>query len=266
IPLSSFMVTIFTKTLLHGIVFCFMNFLLTAASAMLVYNSCVYLPNIDGSFLTMEIFQRYWQHKKYSDQINVQKISSMSSSINPCKLHNGNSMGILYKKLIHLKDIAYDLSEIHRKNIIHCDFHSGNILISEGRYGEYAIIGDLGLSKPATEAADNENYSIIHYITSEILQGKRYAKASDIYSFVFGMIMWECMTCRRPFWVRAHDTELIIDIYDGLRPPVGNIEAPQRYFELIKECLNPDPSKRPISIDIMYRSNKIEISNSILIS
>ncbi|CAI2167980.1 9554_t:CDS:2 [Funneliformis geosporum] len=157
----------------------------------------------------------------------------MSSSINPCKLHNGNSMGIF-----------------------------GNILISEGRYGEYAIIGDLGLSKPATEAADNENYSIIHYITSEILQGKRYAKASDIYSFVFGMIMWECMTCRRPFWVRAHDTELIIDIYDGLRPPVGNIEAPQRYFELIKECLNPDPSKRPISIDIMYRSNKIEITNA----
>ncbi|CAI2187292.1 4912_t:CDS:2, partial [Funneliformis geosporum] len=53
-----------------------------------------YLPNIDGSSLTMENFQRYWQHKKNSDQNNVQKIS-ISSCINPCKLHNGISMGIL---------------------------------------------------------------------------------------------------------------------------------------------------------------------------
>ncbi|CAI2198647.1 16109_t:CDS:2, partial [Funneliformis geosporum] len=92
--LISFMVTIFTKTLLHGIVFCFMNFLLMASYAMFVYNSCVHLPNIDGSSLTMELFQRSRQHKKYSDQKNVQKIS-MSSCINPCKLHNGISMGIL---------------------------------------------------------------------------------------------------------------------------------------------------------------------------
>jgi hypothetical protein len=40
--------------------------------------------------------------------------------------------------------------------------------------------------------------------------------------------MWEFMTGRRPFWDRNHDTELIIDIYDGLRPPIVT-NAPEGY-------------------------------------
>ncbi|CAI2189920.1 17859_t:CDS:2, partial [Funneliformis geosporum] len=145
--------------------------------------------------------------------------------------------------------IAYGLSAIHKTNIIHRDFHSGNILID----GNYPVIGDLGLSKSATEAEDNEIYGIIPYMAPEVLQGQKYTKKSDIYSF--GMIMWEWMTGRRPFWDRAHDTELIIDICDGLRPPIGNIGAPEGYIELMKECWDPDQSKRPAS-DISSRNVK----------
>ncbi|CAI2183591.1 16546_t:CDS:2, partial [Funneliformis geosporum] len=101
---------------------------------------------------------------------------------------------------------------------------------------------DLGLSKSATEAADNETYGIIPYVAPEVLQGQKYTKKSDIYSF--GMIMWECMTGRRPFWDCAHDTELILDICDGLRPPIGDIAAPEGYIELMKKCWDPNPNKR----------------------
>ncbi|CAI2188581.1 9092_t:CDS:2, partial [Funneliformis geosporum] len=52
-----------------------------------------------------------------------------------------------------------------------------------------------------------------------------------------------------PFWDRAHDTELIIDICDGLRPPTDDIVAPEDYIELMKECWDPDPNKRPIAHD-----------------
>ena len=58
------------------------------------------------------------------------------------------------------------------------------------------------------------------------------------------MIMWEVMTGRRPFWDRNHDTDLIIDIIDGLRPPIVT-NAPEGYIELMKECWHPDPEKRP---------------------
>ncbi|CAI2182091.1 14672_t:CDS:1 [Funneliformis geosporum] len=140
--------------------------------------------------------------------------------------------------------MASGLGNIHDKGIIHRDLHSGNILVYE-RYNnnKYTRIGDLGLSKSATEADDNETYGIIPYMVPEVLQGQKYTKASDIYSF--GMIMWEYMTGRRPFWDRAHDTELIIDICDGSRPSIGDIVAPKGYIELMKECWNPNPSKRP---------------------
>ncbi|CAI2184991.1 15565_t:CDS:2, partial [Funneliformis geosporum] len=120
----------------------------------------------------------------------------------------------------------------------------GNILISN----KDIRIGDLGLSKSATEAGVNETYGIIPYMAPEVLQGQKYTKASDIYSY--GMIMWEYMTGRKPFWDRAHDTELIIDICDGLRPPTVDIVAPKGYIELIKVCWDSDPSKRPTAKSI----------------
>ncbi len=159
------------------------------------------------------------------------------------------------KKLEQLSEIANGLSRIHKKKIIHRDFHSGNILVKENE--RYNIkISDLGLSKSATESSDdNENYGIIPYMAPEIFQGQKYTTASDIYSF--GMIMWEYMTGRRPFWDRVHDTDLIIDICDGLRPPIGDTNVPNGYIELMKECWNPDTTKRPTAKYIRNKINKI---------
>ncbi|RIA94190.1 kinase-like domain-containing protein, partial [Glomus cerebriforme] len=87
----------------------------------------------------------------------------------------------------------------------------------------------------------------------EIFKGQKYTKASDIYSF--GMIMWEFMTGRRPFWDRNHDTELIIEICDGLRPPIVT-NASEGYIDLMKECWHSDPDKRPtatVTYDKIYK-------------
>ncbi|RIA91521.1 kinase-like domain-containing protein [Glomus cerebriforme] len=149
-------------------------------------------------------------------------------------------------KLNNLSQIIDGLCDIHHIDIIHRDFHSGNIFFDNRK----AIIGDLGISKSATESTDdenNENYGIIPYIAPEIFQGQKYTKASDIYSF--GMIMWEFMTGRRPFWDEVHDIELIIKIIDGLRPPIAT-NAPKGYIELMKECWHFDPNKRPTAHNV----------------
>ncbi|CAB4421509.1 unnamed protein product [Rhizophagus irregularis] len=142
--------------------------------------------------------------------------------------------------------IMIELYSIHYVGIIHRDLHSGNIFINK----KFAYIGDLGISKSATECTDNNNekYGIIPYMAPEIFQGHEYTEASDIYSF--GMIMWELMTGRRPFWDEIHDLELIIKICDGLRPPIVT-NAPKGYIELMKECWHSDPNKRP-TVEAIY--------------
>ncbi|CAI2174618.1 2055_t:CDS:1 [Funneliformis geosporum] len=160
------------------------------------------------------------------------------------------------KKLNILKQIMEGLNFIHKQEIIHRDFHSRNILCDN----EYdVIISDLGISKFSTESLDNENmyYGIIPYIAPEIFQGqkyKKYTKASDIYSF--GMIMWELMVGRSPFWDRDYDTSLIIDICDHNRPPIVT-NAPEGYIKLMQDCWDSDPNKRPTISDIWKLIDKI---------
>ncbi|POG73324.1 kinase-like domain-containing protein [Rhizophagus irregularis DAOM 181602=DAOM 197198] len=154
-------------------------------------------------------------------------------------------------KLLKLSTILLGLQSIHSAHIIHRDLHSGNIFFDN----IFIYVGDLGISKSATESTDSiENYGIIPYMAPEIFQGQKYTEASDIYSF--GMIMWEFMTGRRPFWNRVHDAELIIEICDGLRPPIVT-NAPEGYIELMKDCWNSDPNKRPEATDIYNRINRI---------
>ncbi|PKC61254.1 kinase-like protein [Rhizophagus irregularis] len=101
---------------------------------------------------------------------------------------------------------------------------------------------------------DNEIYGIIPYVAPEVLQGQKYTKALDIYSF--GMIMRELMTGRRPFCDKNHEAELIIEICDGVRPPIVT-NAPEGYVELMQKCWHPDPNKRPPVTDLEYKIRKL---------
>ena len=153
-------------------------------------------------------------------------------------------------------DISNGLKSIHNANFIHKDYHSGNIFISSSKVFEegIAITGDLGISKSAITDDNDEIYGIIPYVAPEIFQGQKYTKASDIYSF--GMIMWELMTGRRPFWDQNHNTELIIEICDGHRPPIVS-NAPEGYIELMQECWHSDPNKRPTALELSGKVSNI---------
>ncbi|RGB31110.1 kinase-like domain-containing protein, partial [Rhizophagus diaphanus] len=78
----------------------------------------------------------------------------------------------------------------------------------------------------------------------EVLRGKSYTPASDIYSF--SMIMWEFTSGVPPFNNRAHDIQLSLSICKGKRPEIIE-NTPQCYVYLMKKCWNEDPLKRPSS-------------------
>ncbi len=125
--------------------------------------------------------------------------------------------------------IAYGLNHLHNQNIIHRDFHSGNILY-ENEWD--VVISDLGISKSSIDNDDYEIYGVISYMAPEILRGKKYTMASDIYSF--GMIMWELTTGRMPFWDwDQNDTGLATNICKNFRPPIIK-NTPKGYNELMQ--------------------------------
>ena len=150
-----------------------------------------------------------------------------------------NSLGWEDKFSI-LYSIAYGLSNIHNEGLTRHDFHSGNIL----SYGSRNVsITDLGLCKPANEESDKTVYGVLPYVAPEVLRGKKYTQASDVYSF--GIIIYDIFNNGiPPYHDLAHDEFLGIKICNGLRPKF-NIKVPQLIEDLAKQCVDANPLKRP---------------------
>jgi len=74
------------------------------------------------------------------------------------------------------------------------------------------------------------------------LKGKVYTQASDIYGF--GIIAYEVCTGLPPYHNISHDEFLAIKICQGLRPK-SNYKIPQLILDIIQQCWDADPLKRP---------------------
>jgi serine/threonine protein kinase len=150
-------------------------------------------------------------------------------------------------KIYILQQIIKGLKDIHEKEIIHHDLHSGNILSEKDMY---SIITDLGLSCPASQtSASNRNdiFGVLPYVAPEVLREKPYTKASDIYSF--GVLMSVVSTGQQPFNNLAHDEYLAMKICEGVRPGFSN-NTPKFYIELAFRCMDANPDKRPTAKEI----------------
>ena len=150
--------------------------------------------------------------------------------------------------------IVNALSLIHDENAIHRDLHSGNILYSQLNQKFY--ISDLGFCGPADKPL-NSTYGNLPYIAPEVIIGKETTFASDVYSI--GMIMWEISSGQPPFINYENDYDLAMNIINGMRPKIVP-GTPSEYKELMKQCWNADPEKRPNIITLeneMYRMLKL---------
>ena len=70
-----------------------------------------------------------------------------------------NFFKIIWSDKLQILDyIVSGLKNIHHANIIHKDYHSGNIFMSASKiFAEFiAITGDLGISKSAIESSDDK--------------------------------------------------------------------------------------------------------------
>ncbi|RIB02148.1 kinase-like domain-containing protein, partial [Gigaspora rosea] len=136
--------------------------------------------------------------------------------------------------------IAKGLAAIHKANLVHKDFHSGNI-VNEDMYNSY--ITDFGLCRPMSQdSSSKEIFGVLPYIAPEVLFGEKYTMKSDIYSF--GIIMSEVFTGYPPYHDIPHDFSLATQICLGHRPEI-RCEVPQTLLDLMNKCLDAELQNRP---------------------
>jgi serine/threonine protein kinase len=151
-----------------------------------------------------------------------------------------NHNQLTWKDRIEIADeIILTLSCIHNEKAIHRDLHSRNILYSQ--LNNYWLISDLGFCGPADKPLDSV-YGNLPYIAPEVIAGKEYTFASDIYSIA--MLMWEISSGQPPFLDYEHENEIVMNIINGIRPKIVS-GTPLEYKKLMKECWDADPLKRP---------------------
>ena len=86
------------------------------------------------------------------------------------------------RKLQYLDDIALHLSIIHEGQLVHCDLHGGNIVLTDDKFDNdiQPVICDFGLSKSASSSPTTSN--IQGRVFCHILRRKFFILASSLKS------------------------------------------------------------------------------------
>ncbi|GBC54496.2 kinase-like domain-containing protein [Rhizophagus irregularis DAOM 181602=DAOM 197198] len=91
---------------------------------------------------------------------------------------------------------------------------------------------------------------LVNLQAPEVLRGKEYTQESDIYGF--GIIAYEICTGLLLYHDIPHDEFLAIKICHGLRPNC-DYKIPQLIIDIINQCWDADPLKRP-NANELYKS------------
>ena len=72
-------------------------------------------------------------------------------------------------RITALLDISIGLNTLHNNELIHQDFHPGNLLFNNE---QALLITDFGLCNPANQSSQSNNiYGVMPYVAPEVLRG-----------------------------------------------------------------------------------------------
>ena len=189
----------------------------------------------------------------------------------------GNLHELLYrKKHIYLSwkirkefllQIAIGMNYLHTNNppILHRDLKSLNILLTNDIKKSNDItdikIADLGLSVVNEKKnLSNERVGTCHWMAPEVINCQRYTTKSDVYSF--GIIIWEVCTREMPYdSINNRETILYRVSVNRERPNIKRMpnDTPEKLKELMEQCLEHEPNKRPSFENIIKIIKEIDL-------
>lgn len=175
-------------------------------------------------------------------------------------LHGPNPRKFIpVKALEMLSGVARGMFYLHASAppILHRDLKASNILIN--RTLTHCVICDFGLSSQFVNEASGLNNSkdgrhgmgvgTPYTMAPEVMQGKGYTPAADVFSF--GVVMYEMYTGRFPF-PNMKPIQLMFVVTEGRRPEFHDDDnVPPTIQELIQRCWAQDPVTRPTFEEIL---------------
>jgi serine/threonine protein kinase/Tfp pilus assembly protein PilF len=156
--------------------------------------------------------------------------------------------------------IADALDEAHKKNVIHRDIKTSNVLLTPRKFVK---ILDFGLAKQlprfkGDHLSDTSTDSLLTgpgnpirgttaYMSPEAILGKQVDNRSDIFSF--GVVLYEMLTGRLPFTGNSA-TEIMDEILhkDATVVTRYNDKVPDALVHILKKMLEKDPENRYQSV------------------
>ena len=125
--------------------------------------------------------------------------------------------------------VSEALAAAHKAGIIHRDLKPENIMI---RKDGYAKVVDFGLAKLAATNPAKEDIArvqinttpgivmgTVSYMSPEQVRGKKIDVRSDIFSL--GVVMYELLTCRRPFTGETDSHAIVSILEKDPAPPIS---------------------------------------------
>ncbi|HEY7161932.1 MAG TPA: protein kinase, partial [Acidobacteriota bacterium] len=156
--------------------------------------------------------------------------------------------------------IADALDEAHKKNVIHRDIKTSNVLLTPRKFVK---ILDFGLAKQlprfkGDHLSDTSTDSLLTgpgnpirgttaYMSPEVILGKQVDNRSDIFSF--GVVLYEMLTGRLPFTGNS-TAEMMDEILhkDATSVTRYNDKVPDALLHILKKMLEKDPENRYQSV------------------
>ncbi|TKY87738.1 hypothetical protein EX895_003319 [Sporisorium graminicola] len=159
-------------------------------------------------------------------------------------LHTLKAFGNFPEKLVasYVVKILEGLNYLHEQNVVHCDLKAANILTTKNGNVKLSDFG-VSLNLKAVKKMGNKNDAIgtPNWMAPEVIELKGVTTAADIWSL--GCTIIELLTGKPPYYDMLAMSAMFRIVEDDC-PPIPE-KCTDALRDLLKQCFNKDPTKRP---------------------